>query len=1046
MSIRLSIVVTLAALISYSHIFDILNEQIKDRLQVYIDERGEKESQIFLHAERNHQLFQQRFLEQWPERANQPKPKGFDSLFVQRSDLSRGLNIDAFNGSRRADGTFSRYITAYVGADAPNTDPFFNKLQLSYELIDRYAEAFTQDYANLYVSMTENVNIVYWPDVAWGEQAEPGLNVNEEEWVYISTPEHNPDRTHAWTGLYYDPTADEWMVSLVTPIDLDGRHLINVGHDILLNALFDSVFNDKLSGTQNFIVRDDGRIIAHPDLLDRLRESKGVLHARESGNDIIESYVDAILPHAITSQRSTFILESDEGDAILAVTKIAGPDWFFVTVYPKSLLSSTALQTAYIVSIVGLVSLLIELIILFFIIRKQVLYPLSVFSRFSDAMRKGDFSVIEHVRNTAIGKRKDEMGDLATTMVTMAEHIHSHQASLAHEVTAKTHELSKANEVLKNETRSREEITALLQTIARDVSGLQGHDYFETLGEFLSTSLDADMVIISKLSEDRENMTALAAYLDKKKIDNLTYSLPGTPCETVINEGTAIFNGDAQERYPDDEDLFKLNLTSYIGTPMYDSKGRVIGNIAILKRERFDQTEKTQLVIDSVTARASSELIRNVHEQIINHQARTDSLTGLYNRSVFMDLLAQAVNSATRHHRKLAVIFIDFDNFKLVNDQLGHNEGDKLLVSISKRLGQVLRSEDTLARFGGDEFIVLLPQIEGSHSVEAVTRNMQKQLAKEFQLSATSLTVSCSMGVAIFPEDGRSIDTLINHADTAMYRAKDLGRNNVQFFTEDMNTQMKQHRELEYDLRKALCKDEFELYYQPIININTGEVVKVEALIRWHHPQHGFVPPDQFIPIAEQSGQIIAISDYVLRQACADLPQLKQHFSSLKRVAINCSARLFQQNNWLNDVKQTLQHYGVSTQDLEMEITESLFIDSLDQTIMQVLTDIHDLGITISLDDFGTGYSSLSYLKRMPVDCLKIDKSFVKDLLNHNEEKMLISGIVDLAKNFNLEVVTEGIETQEQCRITQELGCDLMQGYYFFKPAPLEKLLEIEVE
>lgn len=1046
MSVRLSVVITLAALISYVHIFDILNEQVKDRLQLYINERGEKESQIFLNAERNHQLFKQRFLEQWPERANRPKPDGFDNLFVQRTDLSRRLNIDAFNGTQRSDGTYSRHITAYVGADAPTTDPFFNKLQLSYELIDRYAEAFTQDYANLYVSMTENVNIVYWPDVPWGEQAEPNLDVNKEEWVYISTLENNPQRQHAWTGLYFDPTANEWMVSLVTPIDLHNQHLINVGHDILLNDLFDSVFNDKLPGTHNFIVRDDGRIIAHPELIEALNQSKGVLHVSDSDNPIIESYVEAILAHSTVANEPTFLLEPDSADSLLAVTKVAGPDWHFVTVYPKSLLSSIALQTAYIVSIVGIVSLLVELITLFFILREQVLYPLGIFSRFSNAMRKDDFGAIERVKKTSLGERPDEMGELATTMVTMAEHIERHQAFLTNEVSTKTYELSQANEVLQVETRSREEITALLQTIAKDVSGLQGHDYFETLGEFLSSSLDADMVIISKLSEDKENINALTAYLDKQKIDNLSYPLSGTPCQTVIEEGAMICNGDVQERYPDDDDLFKFDLKSYIGTPMYDSDGKVIGHLAVLKRDVFDQTEKTQLIIDSVTSRASSELIRNVHEQIINHQARTDSLTGLYNRAIFMDLLSQAINSAERHNRKLAIIFIDFDNFKQVNDQLGHSEGDKLLVAATDRLRKALRREDTLARFGGDEFIVLLPQIEGSHSVEAVARNMQKQLAHEFQLSNTCLTVSCSMGVAIYPDDGGSIDTLINHADTAMYRAKDLGRNNVQFFTEDMNIRMQQQRELEYDLRQAISKDEFELYYQPIINIKTGEVSKIEALIRWHHPKRGLVAPDQFIPIAEQSGQIIAISEFVLNQACADLPKLKQHFRSLKRVAINCSARLFQQNNWVKDINDTLQHYGVSTQDLEIEITESLFIDCRDQTIMKTLMDIRNLGISISLDDFGTGYSSLSYLKRMPVDCLKIDKSFVKDVLTHNEEKMLVAGIVNLARNFNLEVVTEGIETREQCQLLAEIGCDLVQGYYFFKPAPLEKLLEIEVE
>ena len=514
----------------------------------------------------------------------------------------------------------------------------------------------------------------------------------------------------------------------------------------------------------------------------------------------------------------------------------------------------------------------------------------------------------------------------------------------------------------------------------------------------------------------------------------------------MIKEGAMVFNGNVQELYPDDDDLFKLKLKSYIGTPMYDGNGQVIGHLAVLKRNEFEQTGKTQLIIDSVTSRAASELLRNVHEQIINHQARTDSLTGLYNRAMFMDLMSQAIHSAARHERKLAVIFIDFDNFKLVNDQLGHSQGDKLLIEATNRLRNALRSEDILARFGGDEFIILLPQIDNSQSIEAVTRHIQKLLAKDVQLDTTSLMISCSMGVAIFPEDGTTTDTLINHADTAMYRAKDLGRNNVQFFTEDMNIRMEQQRELEHDLRQAISKQEFELYYQPIINIRSGEVAKVEALIRWQHPQRGLVSPDQFIPFAEQSGQIISISEFVLKQACTDLPRLKQHFKSLERVSINCSARLFQSNTWVPFISDSLEEYKVSSQHLEFEITESLFIDSHDQSVMQTLNEIQKLGISISLDDFGTGYSSLSYLKRMPVDCLKIDKSFVKDVLTQPEEKRLVAGIIDLAKNFNLEVVTEGIETQEQYQMLSQMGCDLVQGYYFFKPAPLSQLLSGDVE
>ncbi len=279
MSIRLSLVITVAALVSYFHIFSILDTQVRDSLQKYITEPGEKESIIFTHAERNHQKFKQEFLSQWPQRKQQVINHRFSQILIELSDGGKRLHPNAFNGIPRSHGTLSKYITGYIGKDAPRTDEFYNKLLLSYDLIDRYAAAWAFDYANLYVSMPENVNLVYWPGVPWGNQAQADLDVNTEEWVYIANLQNNPNRNPVWTGLYFDQTANEWMVSLKTPVDQDNQHLINIGHDILLNTLFERVFNDKLVGTYNFIFREDGRIIAHPQLLTQLQQHKGLLNA-----------------------------------------------------------------------------------------------------------------------------------------------------------------------------------------------------------------------------------------------------------------------------------------------------------------------------------------------------------------------------------------------------------------------------------------------------------------------------------------------------------------------------------------------------------------------------------------------------------------------------------------------------------------------------------------------------------------------------------------------------------------------------------------------
>ncbi len=1041
MSIRLSVVITIAALVSYFHIFGILNEQIRDSLKKYISERGQKESSIFLNAERNHRLFSEQFLQQWPDRKHQPKPEGFSNLFVLREDSGRRLHHDAFKGIPRNDGTSSRHISGYIGSNAPQTTEFFNKLKLTYDLIDRYGDAWTMDYANLYVSMPDNVNIVYWPGVAWGDQAEATLDVTTEEWVYIANTENNPDRYPVWTGLYHDQTVDEWMVSLVTPVDQENEHLINIGHDILLNTLFERVFNDKLAGTYNFIFREDARIIAHPDLVDQLRDHRGILYANETNDSMIADMVNLILGSRDQFDRQSIILEAPTTDALLAVTKINGPNWFFVTVYPNTLLSSTALQTAYIVSIVGIISLIAELIILFFVLKGQVLEPIGTFQRFSKEMGEGRFESIEALSSSAAYYRQDEVGELAGTMVNMASTIREHEENLIGEVAEKTLELSRTNEDLVQESRSRKEIMALLQTIAKDVSGLQGNNYFSTLGEFLSHSLDGDFVIICRLSEDQQHLHSLAAYLGKKQINNISYPIVGTPCEIVINEGPQLYNGDVQALFPDDQDLVDMGLNSYIGTPMYDSSGKAIGHLAVLKREHFQKSEKVSLIIESVSTRASSELIRHVNEEIITRQASTDDLTGLANRAVFLDRLSQAIHRAQRRQSQLAVVFIDFDHFKLINDRLGHTEGDKLLQIFSARLNQCIRGEDTVARFGGDEFIILLNDVNGISGPEQVTRSIQKSIGKEIVLAGISLTQSCSMGVAIYPDDGTNIDVLVNHADTAMYQAKELGRNNVQFFAPFMNREIEQRREVEHDLQQAISKQEFIIHYQPIISLESDDVSKVEALVRWLHPEKGLINPDDFIPVAEQTGQIVSIGEFVLNQACLDLSVLKEHFQALQTVAVNYSARQFQDPDCADKVIGILNKHGISFDGLEIEITESLFINQEDHTSRKTLKQLHQQGIGITLDDFGTGYSSLAYLKRLPINCLKIDRSFIADALTDQESLALVHSIIDLAHNFNLKVVAEGVETLEQSQLLQESHCDLAQGYYYCRPQALEDLI-----
>jgi diguanylate cyclase (GGDEF)-like protein len=1044
MGVRIAIIIAVAAVFTYFHIFSTLNEQVDDSLQKYIVERGQKESATFLAAERNHEIFKQSFLNAWPKHETGNHEARFEDLFSRWQDGTWRLSDKAFDGIVRPDDTLSQYITGYVGSNAPQTRRFHNKLLLSYDLIDRYADAWAMDYANLYVSMPENVNLVYWPGVRWGPQADATLDVNTEEWVYVANPENNPQRVAVWTGLYFDPTADEWMVSLETPVDAKGEHLINIGTDILLNTLFQKVFNDHLEGTYNFIFRADGRIIAHPQQVDLLRLRKGLLHVSETNDEGLEHIVARLTKGLVGIDERGFILNDDFVNAKLAVTRIKGPEWIFVTVYPHSLMAVAALNTVYIVALIGLLSLLLELIFLFRVLRQQVLEPVAVFDEFAGRFAAREFSSIEDLAASPVARRRDEMGCLALAMTGMARSIEKYETRLNNIVEQRTEELGQANNVLQQESGERKRITAMLQVIAKEVSGLQGEQFFYTLSKFLSESLGADMVLVGRLVDHGTGVQSLSLMFDGRLLESMYYPLTGTPCQIVIESGTQVYNGNVQELFPDDQDLVGMEMSSYIGTRMRDSSGEVVGHLAVLKRDTFEEHETVGLIIDSVSARAAYELDRQVTEEVILRQATTDSLTKLPNRSAFMDRLQQSLHHAERNNERLAVMFIDVDNFKLVNDQQGHAAGDHVLKVIANRLIKCVRKNDVLGRLGGDEFIVALNNISDAHAPEQVARNILKEITHEISNGKISFSMSCSIGISIYPDDASATDSLISHADVAMYRAKDLGRNNYQFFRDAMNEEIENNYKLEQELRKALDREELEVYYQPIMLLSDKSVYKLEALLRWKHPEMGMVMPDQFIPVAERSGLIIPMSEFVLDQVCKDYPRFKQHYKGLESISVNFSARQFRDENLVERVSSIAAERNVRCQCIEIEITESMFIDGRDLVTIQTLHELHDLGFRLALDDFGTGYSSLGYLKKVPIDTLKIDRSFIRDLMDDPDDLALVCSIIELAHSFRLAVIAEGVENQRQEDILRKEGCDFAQGYYYAHPMPAAKLLAMD--
>jgi diguanylate cyclase (GGDEF)-like protein/PAS domain S-box-containing protein len=425
-------------------------------------------------------------------------------------------------------------------------------------------------------------------------------------------------------------------------------------------------------------------------------------------------------------------------------------------------------------------------------------------------------------------------------------------------------------------------------------------------------------------------------------------------------------------------------------------------------------------------------------EEHIRHQAYHDALTGLPNRMLFQDRLKQSLLMAERSNQQLAVMFLDLDRFKVINDTFGHHTGDELLRMVAERLSEVLRQSDTVSRFGGDEFVVLLSDIEGPQDACNVAGKIIEVFAKPLTVDTHELVLSTSIGISLFPEHGNDATALMKNADAAMYNAKESGRNTLKLYRPDMNAKASYHLAIEGRLRKALDQSTFVLHYQPRVKLATGEIVGVEALIRWNDADYGPIPPNDFIPIAEETGLIIPIGEWVLENACRQSRAWREMGHDL-RVSVNLSPRQFSHATLVDHIAQLLEVNSLPGHSLELELTESMIMTQAEHTI-ETLKRFKALGIFIAIDDFGTGYSSLSYLKRFPIDTLKVDKSFVRDITTDSSDAAIIETIIALGQSLDIEVVAEGVETAEQLAFLSARECNAIQGYYFSRPVPHDEL------
>ncbi len=420
-------------------------------------------------------------------------------------------------------------------------------------------------------------------------------------------------------------------------------------------------------------------------------------------------------------------------------------------------------------------------------------------------------------------------------------------------------------------------------------------------------------------------------------------------------------------------------------------------------------------------------------EQKLKDMAYYDSLTGIPNRSLLFDRLQQAIYHEEFKEKFLALIFLDLDRFKVINDTLGHIIGDKVLIAVANRLHSCIRKSDTLARYGGDEFAILLYDLKSKHRPAAIAERIISEFSKPFFLDKHEIYITISIGIALYPIDSNDLESLLKNADMAMYSAKNRGRNNYKFYSKELNTKALSQLRIETELKKALINNEFSLNYQPKVDIETGEIIGFEALLRWNNLKLGEVPPIEFIPLAEETGMIIPIGEWVLSNACKQNKKwIEEGYPSIK-VAVNLSAKQLNQSDFVENVKNILVETGLKPENLELEITESAIMKNPD-TVIQMLKEMKKLGVSLSIDDFGTGYSSLNYLKKFPIDSIKIDKSFVDDLEHSKDDASIIKATISLAHNLNLKVIAEGVENENQLKFLRKHKCDIIQGYYFSRP------------
>ncbi|MDO6745892.1 bifunctional diguanylate cyclase/phosphodiesterase [Gilvimarinus sp. 1_MG-2023] len=921
------------------------------------------------------------------------------SIFIDNHSLYSPDTAIDLRPYRDADGAY-RLFEEYSGVFVPSfrkINEDVNKwVSVSSKTWETLTPVVEQTFNAFYFISHNNVSRVWPVNIVTGHL--PEHDVTKEIFFTEAAPEKNPSRSPQWTPIYFDKYSQTWMISLLYPVYINDDFIGIVGGDINISYLIDKLNQLDADGNQihSFIYDEKGQLIIHsgdsPQQNITTGEHYPILKASQSG---FKAYMKSVVSGDVELGEMAAVT-SGGNELNIVAQKFNNMEWFISFYYPQSYIEKnfqSSMRGAYTNIIVWAAFLFV---VLFFSIRRYVV-------RRVVALANATGKINQHNWGLSVPEEgNDEIARLGSSINNMLDQIRR----LVHGLDDKLDLLDRASQESRRLMSAIENSASLVVILNKHWKIEYANSQYWQISGYDSTNmpLEFDPLLFDANDEQKLSFQEIQTKLEEQILRGF-YSEDSGKWQAEYLAITA-----SGHKF-----WLMQTVTAILGPDQELEYYVCVGQDITDLKEKQQEVEKL---------------------------AYYDHLTGLANRTLFKSQLQLALGRVSRSGQKMALFYIDLDHFKRINDTFGHESGDYLLIEVSRRLRECLRQEDVVARLGGDEFAVLLHHVESPQYAYVVADKIIQALNKPIDIQTKEVIPGGSIGITIAPDDSVDIDVLMKNADLAMYQAKEKGRNAFQFYTADMNHVVEQRLTIERELRQALKSGQFEVYYQPFVSYTTGQIVGAEALVRWNHPIHGLVPPCDFIPAAEESGLIVPLGKWVLKTACYQTKGIQKALGRKFGVSVNLSARQLSEPDFIKILDACINEAGLDPSLLELEVTESTLMEDTEAVIAK-LREIRQRGCSIAIDDFGTGYSSLSYLKKLPITCLKIDRSFVQDLPGDEEDREITSLIIAMAKSLNYEVVVEGVETLEQHNFLAQRGCHIGQGFYYSRPLPMDHFMTL---